>query len=354
MKIIVITYSTRGAELGNKIAAELDGVSCSRYLFNRYEAEGWVPFLEAKDILKEAFTQKIPVLFICAVGIAVRVTSMFVVCKYTDSPVVVLDDMGKFAVSLLSGHAGGANELTKRIAQSVGAVPVITTSTDLHDKFAVDLFAKYNGLHYEDGEMVKRFSAALLNGGQAGVCAEPDCYEGRGKLPSELCVKDSGKKQEGYGMMITPFVRENVFEHTLTLVPKQITLGIGCRKNVSLEEVESAVFKTLEEHRILPAAVKQVCSVRLKKNEEGILRFCEKYNLPFVTFSPQELETVQGSVSPSEFVKGVTGVDNVCERSALFGSGGKLIVPKQAEGKVTVAAAIEKVYLDFETYECQR
>lgn len=349
MKLVVITYSPAGADLGKRAAAKLgESFDCQCYLFDRYKAEGWMPFHETEIILQKAFEENSAVLFICAVGIAVRMTAPFIVSKYTDSPVVVMDDMGKFAISLLGGHVGGANELAKCVAGSVGAVSVITTSTDLHEKFAVDMFAKNNELYCEDKTMAKMISAAVLNHERVGLSYDEKWCGAGGKIPRELCVMALEKQDSQYGIVITPFVRETVFVNTLTLVPKQITLGIGCRKNVPVEEVEHAVFKVLHEHHILLHGIKQVCSIDLKKEEEGIRQFCQKYQLPFVTFSAEELETVEGSVSHSEFVETVTGVDNVCERSALRGSVGELIVSKQIEGRVTLAAAIEKICLRFD------
>ena len=349
MKLIVITYSPAGADLGKRAVEELEGgYDCTCYLYDRYEAKGWTPFHEAGSILKRAFEEKSAVLFICAVGIAVRMTAPFIVSKYTDSPVAVMDDMGKFVISLLSGHVGGANELTQLTAKIVGAVPVITTSTDLHEKFAVDMFAKNNGLYCEDKTMAKMISAAVLNKEQVGLCYDEKWCVKKGRIPRELDTGDLKEQDSQYGIVVTPFEEKNIFINTLTLVPKQITLGIGCRKNVPVEEVEHAVLKVLKEHHISLHGVRQVCSIDLKKEEEGIRQFCQNHHIPFVTFSAEELGTVEGSVSHSEFVENITGVDNVCERSALRGSDGELIVTKQIEGKITIAAAIEKICLRFD------
>lgn len=347
MRIVVITYSLTGADLGRKVIIKFRemGYECQGYLFDGYAAQGYVSFHNAKDILKTAFEEKRAVIFICAAGIAVRMIAPFVASKYTDSPVVVMDDMGKYAISLLSGHLGGANELAGLVSKMTGALPVVTTSTDLHDKYAVDLFAKKNNLYYEEKNAAKKFSAAVLNQEKVGFCYDAEWCEMNGNLPQELEIRH----YEGLetGVVITPFVKETVFQNHLTLIPRQITLGIGCRRNVPLEEIEAAVLQVLCEHKIHIHAVKQVCSIDLKKDEQGINAFCRKYEIPFVTFSAQELKSVEGSSAHSGFVENVTGVDNVCERSAILGSGGKLIVEKQITGKVTVAAAIEKVRLEI-------
>lgn len=347
MKIVVITYSLSGADLGRKIMIKLNetGYECVGYLFDGYSAQGYLPFHSAKDILQTAFEEKRAVIFICAVGIAVRMIAPFVASKYTDSPVVVMDDMGKYAISLLSGHLGGANELSGLVSKMTGALAVVTTSTDLHGKYAVDMFAKENHLYYEDKDAAKKLSAAVLNQEKVGFVYDGRWCEIEGIVPPELeCEHYEGLET---GAVITPFVKEEVFQNNLTLIPGQITLGIGCRKNVPFEEIEAAVLQVLDEQKIHIRAVKQVCSIDLKKKEAGINAFCSQYNIPFVTFSAKELETAEGSSAHSAFVENITGVDNVCERSALLGSKGKLIVPKQIVGKVTVAAAIEKVRLEI-------
>lgn len=347
MKIDVITYSLTGADIGGKVIIKFRemGYECQGYLFEGYEAEGFVPFRGAGDILKTAFEEKDGIIFICAAGIAVRMIAPFVVSKYTDSPVVVMDDMGKYSISLLSGHLGGANELAGLVSKMTGALLVVTTSTDLHDKYAVDMFAKKNNLYYEEKEAAKKFSAAILNQEKVGFCYDAEWCEIIGNVPQEFLCKQFENAETG--AEITPFVKQPVFLNHLTLIPKQITLGIGCRKNVPVEDIEAAVLQVLCEHKIHIHAVKQVCSIDLKKDEEGIHAFCNKYNIPFVTFSAKELEAAEGSSAHSGFVEKVTGVDNVCERSAILGSRGKLIVAKQIVGKVTVAAAMEKIRLEI-------
>lgn len=347
MKMIVVTYSLPGADLGRKVMIKFRemGYECEGYLFEEYHAEGYLSFHSAKDVLKTAFEERKAVIFICVVGIAVRMIAPFVASKYTDSPVVVMDDMGKYSISLLSGHLGGANELAGLVSKMTGALLVVTTSTDLHGKYAVDIFAGKNNLYYEEKDVAKKISATVLNQGKVGFCYDPEWCEIKGSIPPELESEHFEKLETG--AVITPFVKEAVFCNNLTLIPKQITLGIGCRKNVPSEEIEAAVRKLLREHKIHIQAVKQVCSIDLKKDEEGIKAFCAQYNIPFVTFSAKELEEVEGSSAHSEFVENITGVDNVCERSAILGSKGKLIVAKQIIGKVTLAAAIEKVQLEI-------
>jgi len=347
-EIIIITYSLQGGRLASRLSRELKkaGYRSRGYLFYKYQQEELASFQEADGIVKEAFFNRKALIFVSAAGIAVRKIAPYVNSKLSDSAVVVLDDGGNFAVSLLSGHLGGANELTLLCARMIGAVPVITTATDVHHKFAVDNFAKENQLFIQDVQLAKEISAQILAGKKVGFCTE-ETISVEGTMPEELAVERSCS----YGIRITPFDKENntVFPVTLKLIAKQVTLGIGCKRGIGQKEIEQAVLELLCLFHIERQALKQVCSIDLKAEETGLIAFCRNWQLPFVTFSKEVLQMTEGSVSSSEFVRQVTGVDNVCERSALAGSGkkGKLLIPKQISHGITLAAAIEEIKVKF-------
>lgn len=134
----------------------------------------------------------------------------------------------------------------------------------------------------------------------------------------------------------------------LYLIPKAVVLGIGCKKGTDAEKIEKHVTQVLEDYGIFPEAVKLAASIDLKKEEPGLYTYCEKYDIPFQTFSKEELEQAEGTFTGSEFVKQTTGVDNVCERSAMCAGGEKILVHKTAHEGVTVAVAVEKWSVDFE------
>lgn len=345
-KVIILTYSLQGGSLAERLLEELQksGYEAEGYLFAKYQRQGLFPFQEAEGIVERAFLNGSALIFISAAGIAVRKIAPYVKSKFSDSAVVVLDDSGRFAISLLSGHMGGANELTHLCAELIGAVPVITTATDVHHKFAVDNFARRNRLFFQDAQRAKEISAEVLAGNRVGFWTEEGVFI-KEAFPEEL----TEQRDIYYGIMVTPFCRQDMFPGTLRLIPRQITLGIGCKKGIDRTVIENAIQQVLAEHQIERQALRQVCSIDLKAEEAGLRSFCRDWGLPFVTFSGEELLRIEGSVSSSAFVKQVTGVDNVCERSALAGIGGKgkLIMTKQALHGVTVAAALEEIELTF-------
>lgn len=347
MEIVIMAYTRQGGELCLTLKEGLSnrGHSCEGYLFHKYENSRLKRFVNAEELIGTAFADRHALIMICAVGIAVRKISGFVKSKETDAPVVVLDDTGKFCIPLLSGHLGGANALAELCAQITGGIPVITTATDLHGRFAVDLFAKENGLFIADMDRAKQVSADLLDGKRIYIYAE-NVYLDNKPNDNDVILTDDKKTAQDGGIIISAKVCES--GSALQLIPKQVTLGIGCRRGTSKEQITAAVRETLSEHGIAFASVKQVCSIDLKQNEAGLTAFCEENGLLFQTFDSDTLREVSGSFAHSSFVEGITGVDNVCERSAAAGSNGTIIIKKTIHGRVTVAAAIETAEVRFD------
>ncbi len=339
-------------------------------LAQRQEAAGWVldwvllakgkslegfksrmPMVVAKGSLADAvgewFQRVDAILFVCAAGIAVRCVAPYLKHKSVDPAVLVMDETGRFCISLLSGHAGGANELAERIAGFVGACPVVTTATDRSQVFAVDEFARKNGLVLTDWDLAKEISASLLAGKEVGFASDLPV---QGRLPKGLVDVAHAPSPSGRGkppLCIQVSHRKLAFrEGSLALVPQDVVLGLGCRKMALEQEVENAVFQALEEAGIRKEALSCVASIDLKKEEAGILAFCKKHGLSFRTFPAQELQRLKGDFTESAFVKQVTGVGNVCERSAVA-AGGELFFKKRAYGGVTVALAVEKRSVTF-------
>lgn len=309
---------------------------------------------------REQFGQADGLIYIGAAGIAVRLIAPCIQDKMLDPAVVVVDEGGAFAVSLLSGHLGGANELTAITAGLISAVPVITTATDRRQLFAVDLFAKKNNLLISDRAAARDLSAALLAGERAGFYSEfpvsgvcPPELVDLGKAPEDVQEEAQKEAEQSlrHGVAVSVHTGPRYFKPAggLLLIPRAVVLGIGCRKGVPEAAVSSAVTEFLTENHIEARAVARMASIDRKKEEPALLGFCEKRNLKLLTFTAEELSRAAGQFSESEFVKSVTGVPNVCERAAVCGceGTGRLLVQKQVYDKVTVAAAIEEPVLYF-------
>ncbi|BFL47478.1 cobalt-precorrin 5A hydrolase [Lactonifactor longoviformis] len=368
MKIAVISFSRSGYALGEALHAGLikEGHEVTTYTKSKYtkmvldESQLDIDAKTIRNVKQFAkpvdesigawtslrFQNSDALIFIGACGIAVRAIAPYVKDKKKDPAVVVVDEQGNYAISLLSGHIGGANALTLDVSRITGAKPVITTATDINEKFAVDVFAKRNGFYISDMGLAKDVSAALVAGKEVGFYSD---FPWIGELPEGLKIAHEDEERPELGIAITSSYLEHPFVHTLYLVPRVITLGLGCRKDTVKEEIQNAVRKACDEQLIPTVAMEQVVSIDLKKDEPGILEYCRERNLPFITYTKEELAQVEGKFTKSEFVESITGLDNVCERSAVKGSeDGRLIVRKHAENGVTVALAMKKWSVEFE------
>lgn len=231
----------------------------------------------------------------------------------------------------------------------LGMEPVLTTATDINGKWAVDVFAAKNGLFIQDLEGAKKISARILGEEPVTLKLQEGNGQVEGELPPEVSLFPGDGK--GAGPHIFLGIRKPSGEETiLCLIPRRVILGIGCRKGVSEEEIALAVETALEEAGIWPQSVRAAATIRQKEKEPGLVAYCRSRGISLQAYEGEELKSLQGAFTASSFVEQVTGVDNVCERSALLcaGKGGKLILPKRALGPVTVAAAEEKWRVDFD------
>lgn len=339
MRVAIISVTGRGGELSADIAEKLTGHNVIRYAFEKYPDETAVKYSSLSELTERLFYEYDALVFICACGVAVRAVSPFVNSKISDPAVIAADENGHFIIPVLSGHLGGANALAEKIALLTGGIPVITTATDTGKKFSPDSFAKANGLHITDMNAAKLIAAAVLKGEEIGVYSDFSCVN----MPEQL----SDEQGQDFGICISVDEKLNPFKTTLNLIPKDIIIGAGCRKNLNPEHFDKFILERLNEHNI---SVNRVCSLAtadLKKNEPAFIKFCRKYGISMKIFTPQQLMDIKGDFSRSEFVMKTTGTDNVCERS-VSAAGGRLIIKKQSGEGVTFAAGLREISIDFE------
>lgn len=355
---------------GEKLAYQVKSALSERTQQQVQIQMGRRPGQSLKEWCREGFEQKQLLIFVGAVGIAVRSIAPFLKDKFTDPAVLALDEQGRYVIPVLSGHVGGGNRWAAVLAEELSAISVITTATDLNGKFAVDVFASERNLTLTDRRMAKQISAEIL----AGETIEFFCEKKvGGSLPAELIQSESEEKEaenvpgEPAGpeksRIYVGIHRYPDRTNTLYLHPKALVVGIGCRKGKTMEEIEGFVHKTLQNHRLAMESVCCLASLDLKKEEPGILEFAGKYQIPFVTFSREELAEAPGDYTESGFVKEMTGIGNVCERAAVLAAenlsnvssrpeseekAGRLILKKTAECGMTIALAEKEWSVEFE------
>ena len=240
-----------------------------------------------------------------------------------------MDECGRFAVPILSGHLGGANDLARTIAAVCGAVPVITTATDAHGIFAADEWAKHQNCIVLEPERIKLVSGKLLAGQPVYYWADIPVT---GTVPAGLFPAEAPEKAD-LALTLCPTGQ------ALHLVPRIGVLGIGCKRGTSAEALEAAFAAFCARHGLAVQAVTAAASIDLKQNEPGLLSFCQAHGWPVRFYTAAQLRSTPGQFTPSPFVQSVTGVDNVCERAAVLDAGGSLFYPKFACSGVTFALA---------------
>ena len=330
MKIAVIAFTRAGAERAEVLVKSL---GADGFLPRRYRVENLTCFDALSDITAALWEKYGALVFLGACGIAVRAIAPYIEDKARDRAVLVMDEKGKFCVPILSGHLGGANALARKIADITGAQAVITTATDINGAFAVDVFAAANHLHIRDTKLIKEISSRVLRGEKIGLVSDfellnvPDCFAKNAE--AGICISAEDKKP---------------FEVTLNLVPKTVVVGIGCKRNA--QNVTETVEEFLRENGVNTDMLCAAATVDVKKNERGILDFCERYSLPLLTFTADELNAARGEFGASDFVKKTVGTDNVCER-AVCAAGAKITVGKTVKNKITLALGERKAEIDF-------
>lgn len=356
-EIAVISFTDTGTKLNRKI--------CGILRRTGYRCAGAAPakFLEGEELspsgdihvwTENAWKSADALIFVGAAGIAVRLTAPFVRDKLTDPAVLVLDEKGDYVIPLLSGHVGGANELAVLLAGELRAVPVLTTATDVQGKFAVDVFAVRNHLALTDRRLAKEVSAAVLAGKKIGMYCQEEII-GNVPLEAEICDSMEALSQYEYSIAVTDFQTFQKYagrtkrRNCLWLYYKDITVGIGCRKDAPGERIEHLVREILEQNGNSMEELCLAASIDLKKEEPGIRDFCGKYGIPFRTYPGEALGQIKAVSEESEFVRKVTGIGNVCERAAIAGSGfGTVIQAKTAKDGVTAALARPDRRIQFE------
>jgi len=289
-------------------------------------------------------------IFVLSAGIVVRTIAPLLRNKRTDPAVIVLDEQGQFVISLLSGHLGGANQRAKEIAAHLGGRAVLTTASDVNALPSIDLWARDHDLVIEDWKQLPEIGTLLADNRAVRVYTEVGV-----ELPKEfLRVSDPGSADILITYKTDLQQREPVSfskrgarssaetgkgKGQLYLRPKNLIIGVGCNSGTSAAEIEIAVRRTLGEHALAFGAIHSLATIDRKAEEVGLVGFAHSYCLEITTFTPEELNSVDG-LQRSEAVFSATGANGVAEPAAILAAGnGLLLVQKQRIGNVTVAVA---------------
>jgi cobalt-precorrin 5A hydrolase len=290
-----------------------------------------------------------------ALGAAVRLIAPLLQDKHSDPGVVVIDDVGRFAISVVSGHAGGANDLTRHCAHLLGAVPVVTTASDVHTTLAVDLLGDTLGWRRENSSQLTAVSAAIVNGEPVALLQEAgqrDWWENTYAWPGNLVPVQSLHEVTAASFAALLVISDRTLQDlpqdlpTIVYRPPSLVLGIGCRRGVSFAALDAFIQTTLQAQHLSFQSIAVLASADIKADEEALQMLAQHYSWRFETHSVEALKAVTAIATPSERVQRLIGTPSVSEAAALLSArNGQLVVCKQKGEAMTVAVA-RRLYND--------
>ena len=333
MKVAIVCVSEKGKNLAYGIKEKLDTDSTI--------IRADVFYKNVKKYLKIAFYEYDAIIAVMASGILIRSIAPYIESKTSDPAVLNIDDNGNFVISTLSGHLGGANSLTNKIAALIEATPVITTSSDINNRLGIDVLARDLYLSVDRPEEILFFNKAILEGHEITLTSKTrkeyliDYIKGN-TLEIDVCFNYSDNVDDDE-------IRVGLDGHELILKERKMVVGIGCRRGKECEKIYEGFKKSLNDLKIGKSRVNQLASAEIKKDEKGILELSEKLDIPVEFVDLEKLKLFESNdVQKSEFVKSKFGIYGVCEPSALIMAGfdSKLIYKKTSYGGVTISVAI--------------
>ena len=345
-RICIWAITPGGVTLGRRLQAgfpESDFMVSARALSDTALPPGATEMTEElKVALTRRFTAYKGHICLFSTGIAVRLLAPLITSKLEDPAVVVMDDRGYHAISLISGHLGGANALARAVARVVGAVPVITTATDVNALPSIDTAAKACDLVIENPERIKRVNMAFLRGEKVGLKDPLPCL--RKALPSRLCYELGGENRD-HGEETAVVVQCTDMEiaippATLVLRPRSLVAGMGCNRGTSEAELMALVRDAFADLSLSLKSLSGIATTAVKVDEQGLLALARSLNVPLFFYEKEALNSVENIPNPSKMVEKHLGVKSVCEAAAILAShNGTLVMPKIKRGNATLAVA---------------
>ncbi len=343
----VIAVTAHGIARGRKILTALK--QAHLYIpasYRKYKDSRISCYVNLEQEMSILFKTYRKIIFIMAAGIAVRMVAPYLKSKWKDPAVVVMDDQGKNIISLLSGHWGGANELTRDLAQLLGGHRVITTASDIRGLPALDVMIKKLATDSFAKQKLKKIQAALIAGQPVGFYpgalrsfpemqhhANLRFYNTVEKLMASNCSAGLGFAHE----------KKSSAKHErrfLMVHPKDVFIGIGCNRGTAVREIKNAVSTVLKKLEMPAAAICALCTIAAKSRERGLVEYATAQEIPLKFYSPAELNSVKMTSRKSIHAQRAFGVQGVAEPSAILGSqGGKLLMKKLKMGNITLAVA---------------
>jgi cobalt-precorrin 5A hydrolase len=349
MRIAVVAITRNGAVLGKKLHESLVGTEL--YVSRRYAGQAGKERIifepeKLKELLDTLWKKTDGFVLIMATGIVVRIIAPLLESKKSDPAVVTMDDGGRFAISLTSGHLGGANELAERCAFITGARAVITTATDANNLPSFDMLAREQGWVIDDISRVKTLNSLLLDGEEIAVVdstGQTRCwFHGRGKLTFHETFAEAMESRASGFLFVTDrhLPPRTQPSNLLILRPRNLVLGIGCNRGTPADEIDEFVATHLKRIFVSLKSIRCIATATAKRDETGLIEYAGRYNIPLVFYESEDLNRVACPSPPSEHARAAIGAVGVAEPAAILASaGGRLILKKVKSENITLAVA---------------
>lgn len=338
-----LSVSREGARLTGRCAKAMAGeVQISVYTLKKY-AEGAAQPYPGDGKLGSFWAQAMMdfdvLVCVMAAGIVVRGIAPYIQHKSKDPAVLVLDAGGRYVISLLSGHLGGANAAARTLSARIGAEPVITTGTDVAGLLAVDTLAQKLNCTFTDFEAAKNVTALILDQKPVEIVNEAGVDLSAVSLPDTVAVTARMTASSQGQIVISESDRLTLQSgHQVQLIPRDVVLGIGCKKNMPAERITAKVKGLLKAYHLHPKALAVFATIGLKAHEQGLIKSAEAFGAAVKIVEDDAIKSVQDRFEGSDFVEKITGLRGVSEPAGYVASGqGNCIAPVVKGDGVTLS-----------------
>ncbi|MBC8516677.1 MAG: cobalamin biosynthesis protein [Nitrosopumilus sp.] len=281
----------------------------------------------------ELFKNNNALICIFSLGAVIRLIAPYLKDKKTDPAVIVIDDKTNFVISVLSGHIGGANELTEEIAEKLGSLPIITTAADVNKTIAVDLVGREFNWKIDDDSTVTKISAHMVNEEPIGVFQEAGEKNWYKKLPKNVIIyeniEDLKKSNSKAHLIISDkIIEEKISKESVIYRPASLVIGIGLHWDTSKETIREGIEFCLEKFKLSSKSIAKLVSIKKPEDVQGLIDLGMEMGIQVEYVDREDLAEISAP-NPSETVKAFEGTASVSEAAAIKVSNGELIVEKQ-------------------------
>ncbi|RPJ30687.1 MAG: precorrin-3B C(17)-methyltransferase [Nitrosopumilales archaeon] len=335
-KVAIVCITKNGINISKRIKEKIPSASIYAQSKHKDSSDGIIWFEKnTKLMVEEIFKEYDSIICIFSLGAVIRLISNLLVNKKTDPAVIVIDDKANFVISALSGHLGGANSLSKHIADILNSTAVITTAADVNETIAVDLLGNDFKWCIENFENVTKVSAHMVNEEKIGVYQDTGETKWWNKeLPKNVTIVDDIDELKSDNFRAGLIISDKIITDQLLIGksviyrPKSLVVGLGFHWDTTQKDLEDGIMKVLKKNGLSFLSIRNLSTIDRGKSPASLGSFSDKHGIPLEFFEKEKLNKIMVP-NPSDVVKKYEGTSSVSEASSILSSGGELIITKQ-------------------------